>query len=294
MGKSEARPLGSQRHESRQSEFGTENILQRNNSNRSMSDKHFLESSRRNPCDISNGQSERMFKDSEYATKTKDSFCEVQSDMCTQLNLGSPVHKAGIVMNKMAKIRPKRPSSAGNYLPKNDYKEKKNQNLLASTIGISRKGVCLNLANMMFSKPEVGSEYNPSDKPFGRICRISSANIYHKENALVTIQKHLRGFITRNKIVKQKGLCDFLSDKNKLEIDIEDAVGEGLKLSDLSITPKSSSNKSKQQLLLEEMKEKLIFDPSDSKLESSERRVTDFTKKDKYDLSANLHIQESP
>jgi hypothetical protein len=147
-----------------ENEFKTDFFPQNKITKRMSEHDNMLEILKVDRCEMD--PSERMFKESDGGVKIKDSFADCQSDLYTQLNLGSPVQNKNCenLIQEPIRLKPKRPSSAGNHIPRNDRHDGLSSNLLASTVGISRKGFCLNLASMLFSKPEVESNYDPLPK----------------------------------------------------------------------------------------------------------------------------------
>src|SRR5690606_5831404 len=134
----------------------------------------------------------------------------------TQLNLGSPVLRNKLPETKVViEAKPKRPSSAGNKIIYQDNNDNLCPNLLASTVGISRKNVVLNLANMMFSKPEVATtSSNKISQNFSKDSRPHSARDISKRSAIICIQKYFRGYIARVKVARQKELIEYLKSKS--------------------------------------------------------------------------------
>jgi hypothetical protein len=252
------------------------------NINKSSSVHTLLMSSRRNPCEMANEPSMHIYNKSKEIVGVKGSVGDRTSDGHTQLNLGSPVlNKQQVKPEKIVSSKPKRPSSAGDR-HNIEYDEPLRLNLLASTVGISRKGVKLNLASMIFSKPEVESNYVHSEKFISRgTSRVSSARGDNKTKAIILIQKRLRGYCTRVRVSKQIELKDYL--ENKLDFDDNEKVGQGLKMSDLSMSPGSNFkmvNVKRNQMLIDtNMISELKYNPAESKLENSQSILIDFFNK---------------
>ena len=165
----------------------------------------------------------------------------------SQLNFGSPVEQSRTkkITIKGKACMTKRPSSAGNLLIKTSWKDNMSSNLLASTVHVSREKVMLNLGKTLFYKPEVQStKVAPEQHTCNVGSRVSSANIYNhkKEKALILIQKYVRGYVSREKVKKMKEVQEMLQQKDKSELHLKDEPwGKGLKLSDLSVEPKTEN-----------------------------------------------------
>ena len=196
---------------------------------------------------------------------------------------------------------------------------------------MSREKVMLNLGKTLFYKPEVQSSKVPPEQYICNIgSRVSSSNIYNhqKEKALILIQKHARGYVSREKVRKMKEVQEMLQQKDKSELHLKDEPrGKGLRLSDLSVEPKTENqipcfkrtkhkknitsnditgdieDKSKfdntQSILMEFMKR----DNKGNKYENSKILEMDVSKRgmvnktderDLDDKGMNLLIQESP
>ena len=157
----------------------------------------------------------------------------------SQLNIGSPVEQLRtkkITVKGKANIT-KRPNSAGNLLTQSSRKNGFSSNLLASTVHVSREKIMLNLGKTLFYKPEVQSSKVPPEQYICKIKnRVSSINIYdhQKEKALILIQKHARGYVSREKVRKMKEVQEILQQK-------DEPRGKGLRLSDLSVEPKTEN-----------------------------------------------------
>lgn len=147
-------------------------------------------------------------------------------------------------------------------------------------MSISRKGVKLNLASMLFSKPEVESSHIPHEDQASYRSQSDSGLLIERQrnNAVIVIQKYARGYLARVKVTKQKEVKEFLNRENKLDIETHEKIGEGLKLSDLSLTPNAKQenacynrNSRKQDFMISE----IVYKPGDSKLENSESILMD-------------------
>lgn len=115
------------------------------------------------------------------------------------------------------------------------------------------------------------------------------------------IQKHLRGYIIRNKVAKQKELKEYLD--NKLDFDDDENVGQGLKLSDLSISPRTNFKmqnlkRNHKRLDVNTISE-LEYNPAESKLDNSQSILNDFFTKNggknnkREDTSNLLYIENT-
>ena len=83
----------------------------------------------------------------------------------------------------------------------------------------------LNLGKTLFYKPEVQStKVAPEQYTCNVGSRVSSANIYNhqKEKALILIQKHVRGYVSREKVKKMKEVQEMLQQKDKSELHLKD------------------------------------------------------------------------
>ena len=152
--------------------FSNQKINQLKNGPRSSSSKKMHKSGSSHKNHLKNSLSAQNLVESHnadygiYAKKEQEApnpevlqdYC---SDLITQLNLGSPRNHTRAP--KPARNVVKRPNSAGNRMNKDHDPDELSSNLLASTIGISRNKVKVNLANMLFSQPEVESMVNPMD-----------------------------------------------------------------------------------------------------------------------------------
>ena len=209
----------------------------------SAAENNDYEISIKNPWVLANEHSRRSSKILNSNNSKKEQIQECCSDLATNLNLGSPVHKNKDSESKnmiLARVTGKRPNSAGNRAFNQEQKhEQLYPNLLSSTIGISRVGVKMNLASMMFSMPEVESSKAHCDSRASITkSKHYSLNYNINSNSLIIIQKYLRGYIARWKVAKDRELYDFLRKKIKIDEDNTIQIGEPLKLSDLTITPK--------------------------------------------------------
>lgn len=255
------------------------------NMKKSVSSRNLLASSKRNPVEMANDCSQHWRKSSRDSTQYKEFIPDGTSEGLTQLNLGSPVLRNQQPETKVVVgVKPKRPSSAGNKALYQENNDALCPNLLASTVGVSRKNVVLNLANMMFSKPEVAtSSSNRLSQNFSRDSRPQSARGPNKQAAIVCIQKHFRGYIARVKVNRQKELIEYLKSKSKAEAEQNDDFGNSLRLSDLAITPKTNkiTNSFKRNKLRKEnpVASELVYEPSSSKFENTHSVIIDILNK---------------
>jgi hypothetical protein len=154
---------------------------------------------------------------------------------------------------------------------------------------------------MIFSKPEVESNYVHSERFISRgTSRVSSARGGKKAKAIILIQKRLRGYCARVRVNKQIELKDYL--ENKRDFDDNEKVGQGLKMSDLSMSPGSNfkiMNVKRNQMLIDtNMISELKYNPAESKLENSQSILIDFFNKNgakntKNDETSNLFYIEN-
>lgn len=86
---SKANPMEAKESEYGQSEFKTDFLLPDKITKRISDQNNMFENSRGDQYEMDH--SERMFKESDGGVKIKDSFADCQSDLYTQLNIGSPV-----------------------------------------------------------------------------------------------------------------------------------------------------------------------------------------------------------
>lgn len=119
------------------------------------------------------------------------------------------------------------------------------------------------------------------------------------------IQKHLRGYLIRIKVTKQKELKEYLD--NKLDFDDNEKVGQGLKLSDLSISPRSNFKmqnfkRNHKRIDVNTISE-LEYNPAESKLDNSQSYLynkntcKNYRNEDDRDLNKNqmkMDLQDSP
>ena len=273
----------------------------------SVVDQNDYEISIKNPWILANEHSRRSSKLLDDHKSRKDLIPDCGSDFATNLNLGSPVQQNKVDDSHniiIARVSGKRPNSAGNraFNPEQKHEELY-PNLLSSTVGISRKGVKMNLANMMFSKPEVESSVGHYDSR-ASIAKSNKQSIAYnpKSKAIILIQKYLRGYLARFKIAKEKELYDFLKEKIKLEDEHSENIGEPLKLSDLSIVPaKDNRGKTigKDKKNARNNYNEMMYDFSMSKIEHTieiDQTVRNYTIDDRDidNKDMNLYIQESP
>lgn len=272
----------------------------------SVADQNDYEISIKNPWILANEHSRRSSKLLDAHKSRKDLIPDWGSDIATHLNLGSPQQNKiddshNIII---ARVSGKRPNSAGNRAFNPDQKhEELYPNLLSSTVGISRKGVKMNLANMMFSMPEVESSNAHYDSRASITKSIKQSSNYNsKSKAITLIQKHLRGYLARFKIAKEKELYEFLKHKTNIDDEHTENIGEPLKLSDLSIAkPIDSKGKLgfKDPKMRNRKYNEVIYDFSVSKIEQTieiDQTVRNYTIDDRDidNKDMNLIIHESP
>lgn len=216
--------------------------------------------------------------------------------------MGSPVHqiKHQFKIEKTKLNGLKRPSTADNRVHFNKQEEL-TSSLLASTVHISREKVKLNLANMMFSKPEVDSIRLPIDSRMSVKSRVSSANRFSKiESALVIVQKHLRGYITRARVQRMKDIKSLMDRRSaQRSLNRYSKIGQGLKISDLSVEPKPNY-RNKDVIITNPMcyqgneSNEVTQDLGKSRFDHTQSILIDFLKKDnsrarKYENSKILN-----
>ena len=131
--------------------------------------------------------------------------------------------------NLFSKPKAKRPMSAKCPEAPKGNPEPLCPSLLSSAHGIHRKGFKINLANALFSKPEVESNHIPSEtwgsrKTSRQPSRATSANPAQRKNkALVKIQKYLRGYLVRMQVQirKDRELVQILATEKDSHEEVE-------------------------------------------------------------------------
>lgn len=200
--------------------FAKNNPSRNHQANDNLSDLNPLKTSRRNPSDL---------QASQFSKK------EFESELNTQLNMGSPVQGARMEKLKQS-VKPKRPNSANVKGFKVDSEPLQLDSLI-SIKGVKRHKCKVNLNGLLNSK-EVQSNYGRASLGLVNSRPSSTGFGSRKQKALVTIQKNLRMFQVRVNIERQKELRIILN-KGIGRDDQSERRGQGLKMSDLSYTPKN-------------------------------------------------------